>query len=116
MVGSGPDFVRFLEAVRTGGTPILTPRSTELLMSNQLGTIAIADGPGEGHGYGGGVIVDPVAAGVPHSPGTWWWGGAYGHRWFVDPLAGLTAALLTNTASEGSGGQLVDDALVAIYL
>jgi CubicO group peptidase (beta-lactamase class C family) len=116
MVGSGPDFVRFLEAVRTGGTPILTPRSTALLMTNQLQTITIADGPGEGHGYGGGVIVDPVTAGVPHSPGTWWWGGVYGHRWFVDPLAGLTAALLTNTASEGSGGRLVDDALAAIYL
>lgn len=116
MVGSGPNFVRFLEVIRTGGSPVLTQPTTELMMSSQIGSISIDDMPGVGFGYGGAVIDDPVAAQVPCSPGTWWWGGVYGHRWFVDPVAGVTVVLLTNTAFEGLWGQLTEDIRSAAYL
>lgn len=116
MVGSGPDFVRFLEVIRTGGSPILTRSTTKLMIGNQIGSISIEDWPGQGFGYGAMVIEDSVAAEVPNSPGTWWWGGVYGHRWFVDRSAGLTVAFLTNTAFEGLGGQLVEDVESAVYL
>ncbi|WP_426561912.1 serine hydrolase domain-containing protein [Angustibacter sp. McL0619] len=113
MIGSAPDFVHFLELIRTGGGPILTPATAALMMGNQLGDLTVDDRPGEGHSYGGSVIMDPDAAGVPHSPGTCWWGGIYGHRWFVDPTLGVTLALLTNTAIEGLFGKLADDVVAA---
>jgi len=71
--------------------------------------------PGWGFGFGGGVLVDPSAASTPQSPGTWQWGGVYGHSWFVDPQRRLTVVALTNTALEGLYGRFPIDVRDAIY-
>ena len=47
------------------------------------------------------------------STGTWFWGGVYGHKWFVDPDSATTIVILTNTAYEGMNGRLVDDVVDA---
>ena len=65
--------------------------------------------PGNAFGFGGAVIVDPVAAQTPQSAGTWRWGGVYGHSWFVDPARKLTLVALTNTGLEGMWGQFTTD-------
>lgn len=114
LTGSGPNFLRFLEVIRSGGSPVLNRASTTAMMSNQVAGRTV-DGPGLGFGYGGAVVVDPAAAGSPHSAGTWYWGGVYGHSWFVDPVQHLSVVLLTNTAYEGMNGQLVNDVRKAIY-
>lgn len=114
LTGSGTDFLRFLEVIRSGGSPLLTRASTTAMMSNHV-TGQEVDGPGVGFGYGGAIVVDPAAAGSPHSAGTWYWGGVYGHSWFVDPGQHLSVALLTNTAYEGMNGQLANDVRRAIY-
>ncbi len=107
MVGSAPDVLRFLEAIRQG------PLAREM-MRNQTGDFATSV-PGWGFGYGGAILLDPAATGTPQSPGTWSWGGVYGHRWFVDPKHEITSVLLTNTAFEGMNGQLPTDIRDAVY-
>ena len=71
------------------------------MMRNQIGH-SRDPLPGTGFGFGGAVIVDPAAAQTPQSPGTWRWGGVYGHSWFVDPARKLTVVALTNTSVKGN--------------
>lgn len=114
MAMSAPDFLRFLEAIRTGGGPVVGPATAKAMMTNQTGDMLIVtNGPGWGFGFGGCVLVDPAAAGVPFAPGMWRWGGVYGHSWFVDPSTETSMVLMTNTSTEGMSGQLAQDLAAA---
>ena len=105
MVGTAGDFVNFLEALRTGGGRILRRQTVEEMIANQTGDFVIdPQTPGWGFGFGAAVLRDPIAAQTPQSPGTYSWGGAYGHSWFVDPQFELTLVALTNTTIEGMAG------------
>jgi CubicO group peptidase (beta-lactamase class C family) len=114
MVGTAPDVMRLLEAIRTGGKPILKAATAASMMRNQLGSVT-GPGPGMGFGFGGAVVVDPVAAHSPQSAGTWQWGGVYGHTWDVDPARKLTVVAFTNTAPEGLWGKFTTDLRDAVY-
>lgn len=61
------------------------------------------------------ILLDPAPTGTPQSPGTWQWGGIYGHSWFVDPARGLTVVAFTNTAIEGMAGRFPADVRNAVY-
>jgi CubicO group peptidase (beta-lactamase class C family) len=115
MVGTAEDFIRFLEAVRKGGAPILERRSVQAMMSNQIGELTTLLGPGTGFGIGGALITDPAAAQTPQSPGTLTWGGVYGHSWFIDPQRRLSVVSLSNTALEGMNGAFPGQLRDAIY-
>jgi CubicO group peptidase (beta-lactamase class C family) len=114
MVGTAPDVMRFLETIRTGGKPILRTATAASMMSNQIGSL-MGPQPGTGFGFGGAVIVDPAATHTPQSAGTWWWGGIYGHSWFVDPAKKLTVVALTDTGLEGMWGKFTTDLRDAVY-
>jgi CubicO group peptidase (beta-lactamase class C family) len=114
MVGTAQDVLRLLETIRKGGAPVLGAKSAESMMTNQIGGLA-GPAPGVQFGFGGAVIMDPAAAKSPQSPGTWMWGGVYGHSWFVDPARKLTVVLLTNTALEGMMGKITIDLRDAVY-
>ena len=115
MVGRADAFLTFLEAIRTGGGGVVSPRTAAEMMRNQTGDLAIVtNGPGFGFGYGGAVLLDPAAAGSIHSPGVWLWGGVYGHSWFVDPVRKLSVVVMTNTAIEGMTGAFTQDITAAI--
>jgi CubicO group peptidase (beta-lactamase class C family) len=97
---------------------VLSEASTTQMMRNQNAALpsgAQGPGPGWGFGFGGSVLVDPSAVGSPQSRGTWQWGGAYGHSWFVDPVRRITAVALTNTALEGLAGRFPIELRDAIY-
>jgi CubicO group peptidase (beta-lactamase class C family) len=122
MLGSAPDFLRFLEAVRTGGAPLLKPVSVQRLTENAIGDIPVPIvGPGVGFSLGWAILKDPAAAsaatGAPavRSAGTWSWGGVYGGSWFVDPARRLSVVVLTNTAIEGMIGALTVGVGEAVY-
>jgi CubicO group peptidase (beta-lactamase class C family) len=105
MVGTAGDFVVFLEALRTGGAPILHRQTVEAMTANQTGDFVIDPRlPGWGFGFGAAILRDPIAAQTPESVGTYRWGGGYGHSWFVDPQLDLTVVALTNTTTEGMAG------------
>lgn len=114
MVGTAPDVLKLLEAIRKGGAPVLKPDTAASMMQNQIGKLT-GPMPGLGFGYGGAIVVAPDAAQTPQSPGTWMWGGIYGHSWFVDPTRKLTVILLTNTALEGLMGKAATDLRDAVY-
>ena len=82
MVGTAPEMLTFLETVRTGGGVILQPSTTAMMMANQLDDLRPdPDDPGWGFGYGGAVLGSDLDG---LSPSTWFWGGVYGHKWYVD--------------------------------
>lgn len=115
MVGSADDVLRLLEALRQGGAPLLPPALVDEMGRNQTGPLGPPDAPGAGYGLGFSVLRDPAAAGSPESAGTWRWGGAYGHSWFVDRARALTVVALTNTLYEGMSGRFVQDLRDAVY-
>lgn len=71
--------------------------------------------PGWGFGLGFAVLRDAAGSSTPQSAGTWRWGGAYGHSWFVDPTRGLSVVALTNTLYEGMHGAFVEELRDAVY-
>ncbi|WP_342640226.1 serine hydrolase domain-containing protein [Rhodoligotrophos ferricapiens] len=115
MAGTADDVLRFLEAIRTGGAPILKAETIKTMTMEHVGPQAETQGPGWGFGYGWAVLVDPAAAGSPQAPGTLQWGGAYGHKWFIDRANGLSVVALTNTTFEGMTGKFTIDIRDAVY-
>ncbi|WP_372783044.1 serine hydrolase domain-containing protein [Phenylobacterium sp.] len=115
MVGTAPEFLSFLEAIRTGGGGVVGADSARQMMSNQTGDLAIVtNGPGWGFGFGGAVHLDPALSASVHSKGVWLWGGVYGHSWFVDPARKLSVVIMTNTAIEGMTGTFATDIAAAV--
>lgn len=114
MVGTAPDVVALLEAVRTGtvGLP------SALLEEAKRPLVPVLDpeaDDGMGFGLGWGVVRDPAVADLPFGPGSLTWGGAYGHSWLVDPGERLTIVGLTNTAQEGMSGAFPGAVFDAVY-
>ncbi|HEY0650644.1 serine hydrolase domain-containing protein [Phenylobacterium sp.] len=114
MACSAPDFLTFLEAMRTGGGGVVSAETAQAMMTNQTGSHAIVtSGPGWGFGFGGAIMLDPAASGSPLPAGAWMWGGVYGHSWFVDPAGGKSVVLMTNTSTEGMSGRLSQEVFAA---
>ncbi|WP_413991062.1 serine hydrolase domain-containing protein [Labrys okinawensis] len=114
MVGTAGDFLTFIEAVRQGGAPILSPASVHLLSENAIGGFDTGV-PGRGFSLGWSISRDPTAAGLPYTVSTWQWGGVYGHSWFVDPVRKLSVVSFTNTAVAGVNGAYPDAIRDAVY-
>jgi CubicO group peptidase (beta-lactamase class C family) len=119
LTSTARDYARFLEALRRGGAidgvRILSPRSVELMRTNQVGTRYSADGRGFGLGF---ATVDRVGANGYASVGTFTWGGAYATTYSVDPVDRLVLVLMTQTVPNRADlgakfPQLVYQALVA---
>ncbi|MCY1205999.1 Esterase EstB [compost metagenome] len=115
MVGSADDFLRLLETLRTGGAPLLGAATVDTMGRNHTGDRGPGDAPGWGFGLGFSVLHDPQPTQTPESPGTWRWGGAYGHAWFVDRARGLSVVAFTNTLYEGMSGRFVTELRDAVY-
>jgi CubicO group peptidase (beta-lactamase class C family) len=114
--GTAVDFLRFLEALRKGGAPILCAASAAAMSTHAIDDLrAWTEGPGWGFGLGAAVLLDPEAAGSPQSPGTWQWGGILGGHWFVDPAQKLTVVVLTNTSVAGVIGKFPAEIRDAVY-
>jgi CubicO group peptidase (beta-lactamase class C family) len=116
MVGNAGDMLTFIEAIRTGGAPVFSRETASAMMTVQTGDFLIVNrGPGWAFGYGGSILTDSAAALTPQSPGTFGWGGVWGHSWFIDPVKRLSVVSLTNTALEGMMGRYIRDVRDAIY-
>lgn len=102
------DYLRFAQMLLNGGelegVRILAPRTVELMRSNQLpekfknaefGGVARLIRPGVGFGYDFGVQSDPFQVGALSGTGTFYWAGAAGTWFWIDPqldvvLVGMT--------------------------
>jgi CubicO group peptidase (beta-lactamase class C family) len=101
LVASTMDYARFLAMLlnngRLGGTRLLGRKTVELMTADHLGAISgAADLLPPGHGFGLGFAVRKVAgmAPFPGSVGSYYWGGAAGTTFWVDPAERLFAVLM----------------------
>lgn len=115
MAGTARDVLRLLEALRDGASGLLPAECIEEMSRDQTHGFELPDAPGFGFGLGFSVLRDRVRAQSPESNGTWRWGGAYGHSWFVDRAERLTVVAMTNTIYEGTSGAFVYDLRDAVY-
>jgi len=114
MIGSAPDLMRLLEAMRKGGAPVLKASTASEMFRNQIAGLNVFE-PGLGFGFGGGLTLDPAALKTPQSAGTLSWGGVYGHSWFVDPAKKLTVIVFTDVPPGGQAGEFHDRVRDAVY-
>ncbi|WP_428492250.1 serine hydrolase domain-containing protein [Rhodopila sp.] len=101
MVATAMDYARFLGMMlgngRLGATRLLGRKTVELMTSDHLGSITGAVDllpPGHGFGLGFAVRTAPGMAPFPGSVGNYYWGGAAGTTFWVDPVERLYAVLM----------------------
>ena len=116
MLGTADDYLKLLECLRLGGSPLLTPASTEALLGNAIGKLTLKGrGAGWAFGLGPVILADPQAAGQRQGAGTWSWCGVYGSHYWVDPVSDISLVVLTNTAVAGAWGGFADALVEAVY-
>lgn len=118
LVGSMPDYLRFVSMLANGGeldgTRIVSRKTLELMTSNHLvgggdlADFALPGGYGEvgfdGVGFGLTVSVDkgPAASGVVGSANSFSWGGAASTTFWVDPSEELAVVFMTQLLPSGT--------------
>jgi CubicO group peptidase (beta-lactamase class C family) len=93
LVSTAEDYWRFAQMMLNGGelngTRLLSPQVVRYMTRDHLGALAIQGTNGEpngtGFGLGFGVMRDSAAAGDMSSEGTFFWGGAAGTQFWIDP-------------------------------
>lgn len=115
MAGTAEDFLRLLEALRQDSGAILPSDLIVEMGRDWAINHELPNAPGFGFGLGFSILRDRMAAASPETEGTWRWGGAYGHSWFVDRAQGLSVVAFTNTLYEGMSGRFVTDLRDAVY-
>jgi CubicO group peptidase (beta-lactamase class C family) len=104
LLSTARDYARFLEMIRRGGeldgVRILSPRTVELMTTNQSGTLHSGDA---GLGFGLGFeTTDRYGAKGLEDVGSFGWGGAYASSYRVDPKAHLVWVLMMNQMPNAS--------------
>ncbi len=102
MVSTAADYARFLQSLLNGGLlnggqRLIGRKTLELMTADHLGGVpAAADLLAPGHGFGLGFAVRRTAglAPFPGSVGSYFWGGAAGTTFWVDPAERLCAVLM----------------------
>jgi len=90
LVSTATDYMRFCQMLLNGGqldgVRLLSPLTVELMRSNVLAPTVPILAPGAGFGLDFAVYTDPVAAGGYYGKGAFWWGGAAGTWFWIDPV------------------------------
>ncbi|PIT81727.1 serine hydrolase [Limnohabitans sp. 15K] len=98
MVSTADDYARFLSMLTSGGVykgkRFLSPRTIEYMSADHLGSSVATTPlylPGAGHGFGLGFAVRKVTGESPWitPAGDYWWGGAGGTYFWVDPKSDM---------------------------
>ncbi len=92
LVSTSMDYMRFCQMLLNGGeldgVRILAPLTVDLMRRNQLPRGAKEMSPGTGFGLDFAVVTDPVEA-ETYSKGEYYWGGAAGTWFWIDPKEDL---------------------------
>jgi CubicO group peptidase (beta-lactamase class C family) len=103
LLSTAHDYGRFLEMIRRGGeldgVRILSPRTVELMTTNQIGTLHSTSGLGYGLGF---ETTDRYGANGMDAVGAFGWGGAYGSNYRVDPKSHLVLVMMINQMPLGA--------------
>ncbi len=129
LVSTATDYLRFSEMLRGGGeldgNRIIGRNTLNYMTTNHLPASVAGGGTGEspnlvgtqlngfGFGLGFGLMTDPAAAGVIGSKGEFYWGGAAGTVFWVDPKEDLVVIAMIQLM--GSPWPLRSDLKVAVH-
>jgi CubicO group peptidase (beta-lactamase class C family) len=107
LVSTATDYMRFCQMLLNGGqldgVRILSPLTVELMRTNVLAPSVPILAPGAGFGLDFAIYTDPVAAGGYYGKGTYWWGGAAGTWFWIDPVNDLIAVgMIQQVAGTGA--------------
>ncbi len=109
LVGTAEDYMRFSQMMLNGGEldgqRILGSKTIEYMTQNHLPGIFRGQGPdsgmnlpgfvsGTGFGLGFAVVEDPAAVGGVGSKGEYYWGGAAGTMFWIDPVEELIGVVM----------------------
>jgi CubicO group peptidase (beta-lactamase class C family) len=90
LVSTAADYMRFCQMLLNGGqldgVRLLSPLTVELMRTNVLAANVPILAPGAGFGLDFAIYTDPVAAGGYFGKGTYFWGGAAGTWFWIDPV------------------------------
>jgi len=107
MAGTIFDYARFLQMLLNGGTlegvRLISRKTVEHMTSDHLGPIpgtAEMTGPGYGFGLGFAVRLANGLSPTAGSAGQYYWGGAGGTTFWVDPREELVALLMTQAPNQ----------------
>ncbi len=93
LVSTASDYMRFCQMLLNGGqldgVRLLSPRTVELMRTNVLPPTMPTLAPGAGFGLDFAVIENVIAAGGYYGKGTFFWGGAAGTWFWIDPASDL---------------------------
>ena len=109
-MSTAPDYLRFAQMLANGGIldgkRIIASRTLAMMTTDQLGadvrarTTSPVLPKGYGFGLGFAVRTQPGIAAFAGSEGDYYWGGAYGTYFWVDPKEQLTAVLMAAAPGE----------------
>jgi CubicO group peptidase (beta-lactamase class C family) len=94
LLSTTADYYRFAQMLLNGGqldgVRLLQPKTVELMRTNVLAEGVMVDlygprEPGIGFGLDFAIVMDPAAANSPRGRHTFYWGGAFGTWFWVDP-------------------------------
>lgn len=115
LISTLPDYLRFMEMMRRGGTfgasRILGRKTVDLMMSNHLpgdiasmGQSSFSEMPmvGVGFGLGGSILLDTAAAQIPGSAGEFAWGGVASTGFWIDRAEEISAVFFTQLTPSSS--------------
>lgn len=108
------DYLRFAQMLLNHGefegVRLLAPNTVKMMRQDQIGDTpalgrraATFPRPGVGFGLGFGVITDQGLSGTPLPAGSYFWGGAAGTFFWVDPGNDLTAVFMMQLLPEDTG-------------
>lgn len=109
MVGTAEDYARFLQMLANGGTldgkRYLSPKTIAYMTSDHMGDVVRRGpydlfGPGYRFGLGFAVRTDAGVAPVAGSAGEYYWGGAGGTYFWVDPKEKMLVVFMMQSPSK----------------
>ena len=128
LVSTAADYYRFAQMLLNGGQldgkRILAPATVKLMSSNhvpielltgQYGIGAQIMRPGFGYGYDCAVVFDPPEANLPEGKGTFFWDGAAGTWFWIDPTNDIVFVGMIQRMSGGVGPHLQYESRAVVY-
>lgn len=99
LVSTARDYFRFHQMMLNGGElegiRIVSRKTVELMTTNHTGDKGIwLAGPGYGFGLGYAIVTDLGPSGTPRSEGSFYWSGAFGTIFWVDPSEEIIGILM----------------------
>ncbi len=118
LYSTAPDYYRFCQALLQGGelegTRVLKPETVKLMRKSVLQPGVGVDlyGPvqkGLGFGMDFAVHERPAESGLPHGQDSYWWGGAFGTWFWIDPTNDIVfVGMIQNVRGSVPGGGTPD--------